>query len=72
MEHRAEPAIQVYRGRRVFNRVGHRPQLLPVGKSGVHDHKHRETEQECDQRRVDYFQANERRFGRITTEPSWF
>jgi len=72
MEHRAQPAIQVYRSRRVFNRVWHRPQFLSVGKSRPSDQEQRKTEQEREQRRVDSLEAKDGRFDPIATGPSGF
>jgi hypothetical protein len=72
MEHRAQAAIEVYRNRRVFDRVRHRPQFLSVGKSRARDQEQRKTEDEREDRGVDSFDAKGGRFGRITTGPSGF
>lgn len=72
MEHRAQPAIQIHRNRRVFDRVGHRPQFLSVGKSRARDQEQRKPEQEREQPRVDAFEAKGGRFGHITTGRSGF
>jgi hypothetical protein len=72
MEHRAQAAIQVYRDRRVFNRVGHRPQFLSVGKSRTRDQEQRNPEDEREYRRVDSFEGKGGRFAGITNGPSGF
>ena len=65
MENRAEPAIEVHRNRRVFNRVGYRPQLLSVGKSGAGEQEQRKAENQRENRSVDALEAEDGRFGRI-------
>ncbi len=70
MEHRPQPVIEVYRNRRVFNRVGDRPQFLSVGESRARDHQQRKPKDEREDRRVDSFQVKGGRFARITTGPS--
>jgi hypothetical protein len=72
MEHRAQAAIQVDRDRGVFDRVGHRPQFLSVGKSRTRNQEQRKTEQEHEQRRVDSFEAKGGRLGGIITGPRGF
>jgi hypothetical protein len=64
MEDRAEPAIQIYRDRCVFNRVWYRPQLLSVGESGAGYEKQRKAEQQSEYRSVDSLEAEHDRFGR--------
>ena len=59
MEHRAEPAVQIYRDRRVFNRVGYGPQLLSVCKSGAGDEEQRKAEYQSEYRSVDALEAED-------------
>jgi hypothetical protein len=67
VEDRAQAAIQVHCNRGVFDRVGHRPQFLPVRKSRARDEDQRKAEHQREYRGVDSFEAKAGRFDRILT-----
>ena len=72
MQHRAQAAIQVYRSRRVFLRVGRRPKFLSEREPRTGGQEQRKTKDERERRRVDSFEAKDRRFARITNGLSGF